>query len=61
MTTGDDATYSFDADYPGTFLYHCHVTTTLHLTMGMYGMVLVTRPDFTLFEGGPAYVEDDHN
>ena len=58
VTTGDDATYSFDADYPGTFLYHCHVTTTLHLTMGMYGMVLVTRPDFKLFEGGPAYVED---
>ncbi len=58
VTTGDDATYSFDADYPGTFLYHCHVTTTLHLTMGMYGMVLVTRPDLTLYEGGPAYAED---
>ena len=58
VTTGDDATYSFDADYPGTFLYHCHVTTTLHLTMGMYGMVLVTRPDFTLYEGGPNYAED---
>lgn len=58
VTTGDDATYSFDADYPGTFLYHCHVTTTLHLTMGMYGMVLVTRPDYTLFEGGPTYAED---
>lgn len=58
VTTGDDATYSFDADYPGTFLYHCHVTTTLHLTMGMYGMVLVTRPDFTLYEGGPTYAED---
>lgn len=58
VTTGDDATYSFDADYPGTFLYHCHVTTTLHLTMGMYGMVLVTRPDFTLYEGGPSYAED---
>ncbi|MBO75045.1 MAG: hypothetical protein CMD33_07210 [Flavobacteriales bacterium] len=58
VTTGNDATYSFDADYPGTFLYHCHVTTTLHLTMGMYGMVLVTRPDFTLYEGGPSYAED---
>jgi FtsP/CotA-like multicopper oxidase with cupredoxin domain len=58
VTTGADATYSFDADYPGTFLYHCHVTTTLHLTMGMYGMVLVTRPDFTLYESGPAYAED---
>jgi FtsP/CotA-like multicopper oxidase with cupredoxin domain len=26
--------------------------------MGMYGMVLVTRPDQTLFEGGPAYAVD---
>jgi hypothetical protein len=26
--------------------------------MGMYGMVLVTRPDFTLYEGGPSYAED---
>ena len=58
VTTGDDATYSFDADYSGTFLYHCHVTSTLHLTMGMYGMVLVTRPDLTLYEGGPSYAED---
>lgn len=47
------ASYAFSADYPGTFLYHCHVTTTLHLTMGMYGMLLVTRPDGTLWEGGP--------
>jgi len=58
VTTGGQTTYSFSANYPGTFLYHCHVTTTLHLTMGMYGMVLVTRPDQTLFEGGPAYAED---
>lgn len=58
VTTGGEATYSFTADYPGTFLYHCHVTTTLHLTMGMYGMVLVTRPDETLFEGGPSYATD---
>ena len=58
VTTGGETTYSFSADYPGTFLYHCHVTTTLHLTMGMYGMVLVTRPDQTLFEGGPVYAAD---
>lgn len=58
VTTGGEATYSFAADYSGTFLYHCHVTTTLHLTMGMYGMVLVTRPDQTLFEGGPSYATD---
>ena len=58
VVTGQSTTYSFIADRPGTFLYHCHVTTTLHLTMGMYGMILVTRPDMTLFEGGPSYTED---
>ena len=58
VTTGEEATYSFNANHPGTFLYHCHVTTTLHLTMGMYGMVLITRPDFTLHDGGPSYAQD---
>lgn len=52
------ASYAFSADYPGTYLYHCHVTTTLHLTMGMYGMLLVTRADGTLWEGGPEYDRD---
>ena len=58
VPTNGDAVYSFVADQSGTFLYHCHVTTTLHLTMGMYGMILVKRPDQTLFDGGPAYSED---
>ncbi|HBL37723.1 MAG TPA: hypothetical protein DDZ19_01295 [Flavobacteriales bacterium] len=58
LVTGDETTYEFTAAHSGTFLYHCHVTTTLHLTMGMYGMVLVTRPDMTLYEEGPAYSED---
>ena len=54
VTSGQSTAYDFTATHSGTYLYHCHVTTTLHLTMGMYGMVLVTRPDGTLFEGGPA-------
>lgn len=54
VTSGQSTSYDFTATHSGTYLYHCHVTTTLHLTMGMYGMVLVTRPDGTLFEGGPA-------
>ena len=58
VVTGESTVYSFEATHPGTFLYHCHVTTTLHLTMGMYGMILVTRPDGTLWEGGPAYDGD---
>ena len=52
---GTTALYKFNADHPGTFLYHCHVTTTLHLTMGMYGMIVVERDDQTLFEGGAGY------
>lgn len=58
VVTGETAEYNFTATHTGTYLYHCHVTTTLHLTMGMYGMILVTRPDNTLFEGGPAVSAD---
>ena len=58
VATGESTQYNFTATHSGTYLYHCHVTTTLHLTMGMYGMVLVTRPDGTLFEGGPTVVGD---
>lgn len=47
--------YSFEANNEGTFLYHCHVTTTLHLTMGMYGMIVVEAGDNQLYEGGPVY------
>jgi FtsP/CotA-like multicopper oxidase with cupredoxin domain len=52
------ASYAFNAQHTGTYFYHCHVTTTLHLTMGMYGMILITRPDGTLWEEGPAYDRD---
>ena len=58
VPTDSSATYAFRADHSGTYLYHCHVTTTLHLTMGMYGMILITRPDGTLWEEGPAYDRD---
>ncbi len=58
VVQGQNGSYSFTTDKPGTFLYHCHVTTTLHLTMGMYGMILVRHPDGTLFEGGPTYHSD---
>lgn len=52
VPTDSTAIYKFRADHSGTFLYHCHVTTTLHLTMGMYGMFVVNRPDGSLYEGG---------
>lgn len=58
VATGESAEYNFTATHSGTYLYHCHVTTTLHLTMGMYGMILVNRPDNTLFEGGPVHSQN---
>lgn len=36
--------YHFKCNNAGTFLYHCHVLTTLHLAMGMYGTVVVDPP-----------------
>lgn len=55
VTTGEEVTYSFNATHPGTYLYHCHVTTTIHLTMGMYGMFVVEYSDNQLFEDGPLF------
>lgn len=55
VVTGEEVTYSFNATHPGTFLYHCHVTTTIHLTMGMYGMFVVEYSDDQLFEDGPFF------
>lgn len=55
VNTGESATYSFNATHPGNYLYHCHVTTTLHLTMGMYGMIVVRYSDNQLYPNGPTY------
>jgi FtsP/CotA-like multicopper oxidase with cupredoxin domain len=38
---GESYTYEFIADYPGTHWYHCHVDTTHHVDMGMYGAFIV--------------------
>ena len=58
VETGESTSYEFNATHTGTYLFHCHVTTTLHLTMCMYGMVLVTRPDGALFENGPVMSQE---
>jgi plastocyanin len=34
-------TYTFVCSHSGTYMYHCHVLTTLHLAMGMYGLFVV--------------------
>ena len=34
-------TYEFEANVPGTHLYHCHYNTPWHMEMGMYGVLRV--------------------
>jgi len=36
--------YNFKVPHAGTYLYHCHVTSTLHVQFGMYGVVVVRPP-----------------
>jgi manganese oxidase len=42
---GERVTYRFRATHAGTYWYHCHVETVEHLTMGMYGALVVHPAD----------------
>ncbi len=50
--------YYFKAPHPGTYLYHCHVGSSIHLQAGMYGMIIV-RPTngnpLLNWDGGETY------
>ena len=52
--------YTFTADHAGTYIYHCHVETVVHLQLGMYGAVVVKAAGGTnhAWTGGPAYTKD---
>ncbi|WP_247730576.1 multicopper oxidase domain-containing protein [Halovivax limisalsi] len=45
VNPGESHTYTYEADVPGTHLYHCHFQTANHMDMGMYGLVRVTPDD----------------
>lgn len=49
--------YFFKAPHPGTYLYHCHVTSALHVQAGMYGLLIV-KPNTGInetWDGGYTY------
>ena len=55
---GSPFTYSFTAPHAGTYMYHCHVDTVLHVEMGMYGTVIIRPPDGSTdlaWTGGPTF------
>jgi FtsP/CotA-like multicopper oxidase with cupredoxin domain len=50
--------YYFKAPHPGTYLYHCHVGSTIHLQAGMYGLLIVRPSDGSLtmnWDNGESY------
>ncbi|WP_297528289.1 multicopper oxidase family protein [Thiohalobacter sp.] len=55
---GSSYTYTFTAPHAGTYMYHCHVDTVLHMEMGMYGTVIIRPPNGSTTEawaGGPTF------
>lgn len=55
---GNPFEYIFTAPHAGTYMYHCHVDTVLHMEMGMSGTIIVRPPDGNknaLWSGGPIF------
>ncbi len=57
IANDDSTVYAFKAKHPGLFIYHCHVATPQHISMGMYGMIVVLNsPEVNLiYSGGPSF------
>lgn len=56
----DTGSYYMKVPHPGTYLYHCHETSVLHVQSGMYGLLIV-RPqsaDTLTWEGGYSFHQE---
>lgn len=53
----DHGHYYFKAPHAGTYLYHCHVVSSVHVQAGMYGMLIVHPSDGSqkTWDGGYDY------
>lgn len=56
----EEGNYYFKAPHAGTYLYHCHVVSSLHVQAGMYGLIIVKPADEsnTTWTGGYAYTRE---
>ena len=53
--------YYFKAPHPGTYLYHCHVISPVHVQGGMYGVIIIDAEDPTItWDGGYAFDKEYH-
>jgi FtsP/CotA-like multicopper oxidase with cupredoxin domain len=54
---GGTGQYNFIAPHAGTYYYHCHVESFIHLHLGMYGAIIIRPPDSsnTAWQGGPSF------
>jgi len=54
---GETKQYYFKAPHPGTYIYHCHVISALHVQAGMYGLLIIKPSDGsnTTWDGGITY------
>jgi FtsP/CotA-like multicopper oxidase with cupredoxin domain len=49
VNMGSTFTYYYKANDPGTYMWHCHVESTEHMEMGMYGVLnVLPRQDGTV-------------
>lgn len=58
VNLGSPFVYTFVAPQAGTYMYHCHIDTVLHVERGMIGTVIVRPPDGDerhVWDGGPAF------
>ena len=53
---GESITYYYNNQYPGTYMYHCHVEAAEHMQMGMLGNLYITpRQDATCATSSAPY------
>lgn len=58
---GSPFNYTFTAPQAGTYMYHCHIDTVLHMHRAMFGTVIIRPPSGSITEGwagGPTFTKE---